>query len=386
MPFTSFNTVSRVVNEEGCLEALPEEIGRLGRGGRRILIVGDPGIAAAGILDRAESIISGDDLETRVFSDIQSDPPLEDARACITFALDYRPDLVVGIGGGSSLDIAKLTAAMIANPGPIDRYVGMERIFHPGPPLILIPTTAGGGSEVTSLCVLSDRVNRVKKGIVSRHLFARSVLLDSELTLGLPPRITAMTGMDALVHAIESYTGKRATPLTDALNIAAIRLIGANLRKAYENGDDRQARKNMLYASCMAGMAFSNTQNALGHALALAVGGRYDLPHGLVAAIISPWVMEFNLTVAPWKYADIASAMGENVDGASTDEAAGRSIRAFRALLDDFGISPRLSAHGIEAEDFPAIAKAALGKARLITNNPREATENDVIRLLESNY
>jgi alcohol dehydrogenase len=264
--------------------------------------------------------------------------------------------------------------------------VGVERIYHPGPPLILIPTTAGGGSEATSLCVLSDRENRVKKGIVSRHLFARSVLLDPDLTLALPPRITVMTGMDALVHAIESYTGKRATPLTDALNMAAIRLIGANLRKAYEDGSDRQARKNMLYASYMAGMAFSNTQNALGHALALAIGGRYEIPHGILAAFICPWVMEFNMMAVPSKYADIASALGENLEGASPEEAAAMSTRAVRMLLERFGISPRLSAHGVEAADFPAIAKAALGKARLITNNPREATENDIVRLLESNY
>jgi alcohol dehydrogenase class IV len=386
MPFSSFNTVSRVVNEAGCLEALPEEIGRFVRGAGRILIVSDAGIAAAGILDRVESVLSGSGLKTRVFSDFRSDPPMEDARASAAFALDYRPDLVVGIGGGSSLDIAKLTAVMMTNPGPIDRYVGMERIYHPGPPLILIPTTAGGGSEVTSLCVLSDTENREKKGIVSRHLFARSVLLDPDLTLGLPPRITATTGMDALLHAIESYTGRRATPLTDALNIASIRLIGANLRKAYEDGGDRQARKNMLYASCMAGMAFSNTQNALGHALALAIGGRYDLPHGLVSAIICPWVMEFNLKVDPWKYADIASALGENLNDAIPEEAAGISIRAVRSLLDYFGISSRLSDHGVEAEQLPAIAEAAMGKARLITNNPREVTETDIVRLLESNY
>jgi alcohol dehydrogenase class IV len=386
MPFSSFNTVSRVVHDAGCIESLPEEIARLGQAGGRVLIVSDPGIAAAGILDRALSVLSGAGLNARVFSEISSDPPMEDARASIAFARDYRPDLVVGIGGGSSLDIAKLTSAMLANPDPIDRYAGMELIEKPGPPLILIPTTAGTGSEVTSICVLSDTANRIKKGIVSRHLFARTVLLDPDLTMGLPPRITAMTGMDALVHAIESYTGIRATPFTDSLNITAIRLIGANLRKAYGNGGDREARKNMLYASCMAGMAFSNTQNALDHALALAIGGRYHLPHGLLTAFICPWVMEFNLVAAPRKYAEIAAALGEDLNGTSAEEAAGLSVRAVSSLLGEFGISPRLSAHGVEKEQFPGIAKSTIGAARLISNNPREVTEEDVLRLLESNY
>lgn len=383
MTFTSFNTVNRIVHQWGCIEALPAEIACLNHHARRVLIVSDPGIEAAGILDRVSSILSGAGLNAGVFSKVQSDPAFDSAEASIAFAEEYRPDVVVGIGGGSSLDIAKLTAALLTNPGPIDRYVGMELIEGPGVPLILIPTTAGTGSEVTSICVLSDTVRQVKKGIVSRHLFARAVLLDPELTVGLPPRITAMTGMDALVHAIESYTGKRATPFTDALNIGAIRIIAANLRKAFGEGTNREARENMLQASCMAGMAFSNTQNALDHALALAVGGRFHLPHGILTAMMIPRVMAFNLEAASAKFVKIADAFGEETQGVPEREAAGLAVKAVRSLLDHLGISTKLSAYGIPAEAFPAIAKATVGAVRLIGNNPREVSEKEVIALLE---
>ncbi|MHC1728132.1 MAG: iron-containing alcohol dehydrogenase [Syntrophobacteraceae bacterium] len=287
---------------------------------------------------------------------------------------------------GSSLDIAKLTSAMITNEGHFSRFVGMELVEKPGIPLILIPTTAGTGSEMTSICVLSDTANQVKKGIVSRHLFARSVLLDPELTTGLPPRVTAMTGMDALVHAIESYTGIRATVITDALNIEAIRLIGANLRRAYTDGKDREAREKMLFASCMAGMAFSNTQNGLDHAMALAIGGRFHLPHGLLTAFLLPWVMGFNMEANPEKFAKIARALGEDTIGMGAVEAARLSVKAVQSLLDDLSISTRLSSYDVPKSVFADIAKSTVGAARLISNNPRAVTENDVIRLLEENY
>jgi alcohol dehydrogenase len=386
MTFSAFNAVSRIVHNWGCIQALPEEIKKLSKNAAKVLIVSDPGIEAAGILDKVVSILSGAGLLSGVFSKVQSDPAFDSAEASIAFAQDYKPDVVVGIGGGSSLDIAKLTAAMLTNSGPIARYVGMELIENPGLPLILIPTTAGTGSEVTSICVLSDTANKVKKGIVSQHLYARMVLLDPELTTGLPPRITAMTGMDALVHAIESYTGKRATPFTDVLNLEAIRFIGANLRKAYNNGQDREAREKMHYASCMAGMAFSNTQNGLDHALALAIGGRFHLPHGLLTAFILPWVMGFNMEANPRKYANIARAMGETPEGISETQGAQLAVSAVQALLDDLSISTKLSSYDISRELFPDIAKATVGAVRLISNNPRDVSEKDVIGLLEANY
>lgn len=386
MTFSAFNTVSRIVHNWGCIQALPEEIAKLSKNAARVLIVSDPGIEAAGILDKAASILSGTGLHSAVFSKVRSDPAFDSAEASIAVAKEYKPDVVVGIGGGSSLDIAKLTAAMLTNSGPIERYVGMELIENPGIPLILIPTTAGTGSEVTSICVLSDVVNKVKKGIVSRHLYAQTVLLDPELTIGLPPRVTAMTGMDALVHAVESYTGKRATPFTDVLNLEAIRFIGANLRTAYNNGQDQGARTRMLYASCMAGMAFSNTQNGLDHAMALAIGGRFHLPHGLLTAFLLPWVMGFNMEANPAKFAKIARAMGQAPEGISDQEGARLAVSGVQSLLNDLNISTKLSSYEVPREVFPDLAKATVGAVRLISNNPRDVSEKEVIELLEANY
>ena len=381
---TSFNTVRRIVSGFGSIDALPEEIKRLR--GSKVLLVTDPGIRAAGLLDHMIETLDRASLGYRIFADVEPDPRIEVVAQSLNAARAFVPEVIIGFGGGSSLDIAKVTSVMLTNPGPIDKYFGMELVPDPGIPLILIPTTAGTGSEMTSICVLSDTQNKVKKGIVSEHMFARVALLDPRLTLGLPPHITAMTGMDALVHAIESYTGVRATIFTDTLNLRAIGMIAANLRKAYANGENQDARENMLYASCIAGMAFSNTQNGLDHALALAIGGKFHLPHGLLTAFILPWVMEFNLLANPHKFTQIAQAFGENIEGLGEIEAARLSVRAIKALLDDLNISYRLGGYNVPQGEFAALAKTTVGAARLISNNPRKVTEKEVIRILEKNY
>ncbi len=382
--FPSFNTVRRIVSGCGCLESVGDEIKRLP--GKKVLVVTDPGIKAAGLLDLMAKALEGANIHYHFFTEVEPDPKIEVVTASLEAAKVFGPDVIIGFGGGSSLDISKITSVMLTNAGPIEKYFGLELVPNPGIPLVLIPTTAGTGSEMTSICVLSDTKNKVKKGIVSEYMFARVVLLDPLLTIGLPPHITAMTGMDALVHAIESYTGVRATVFTDTLNLQAIRMVAANLRKAYANGDNREARENMLYASCLAGMAFSNTQNGLDHALALAIGGKFHIPHGLLTAFILPWVMEYNLLANPQKFIQIARAFGENTDGLPGIEAARLSVKAIKSLLDDLDISYKLSQHNIPREEIPGLAKAAMGAARLISNNPRKATEKDVIKLLEVNY
>ena len=202
----------------------------------------------------------------------------------------------------------------------------------------------------------------------------------------MPPHITAMTGIDALVHAIESYVGIRSNIFTETPCLRAIELISSNLRQAFANGENMDARSSMLYASSLAGMGFANTQTGLDHAIAMGIGGLYHLPHGITTAAVLPWVMEFNLLAKPAKFAKIAKAMGENVDGLSEIEAAKRSVKAAKNLLDDLKISYRIRDYGVSTQDFPAVAKAAIGAARLITNNPRKVTEKDVLFLLENNY
>ena len=382
--FTSFNTVRRIVSGCGCLENLGDEIKRIP--GKKALVITDPGIKAAGLLDVMAKALESANIPYLFFAEVEPEPSIEVVAASLAAAKAFGPDVIIGFGGGSSLDISKITSVMLTNDGPIEKYFGMELVPNPGIPLVLIPTTAGTGSEMTSICVLSDTKNKVKKGIVSEYMFARVVLLDPLLTIGLPPAVTAMTGMDALVHAIESYTGVRATVFTDTLNLQAIQMVAANLRKAYANGDNREARENMLYASCLAGMAFSNTQNGLDHALALAIGGKFHLPHGLLTAFILPWVMEYNLPANPQKFIQIARAFGENTDGLPEIEAARLSVKAIKSLLTDMDISYKLSQYNIPREEIPGLAKAAIGAVRLISNNPRKATEKDVIKLLEMNY
>lgn len=381
---TSFNTVHRIVSGFGSLETLGDEIKRLK--GTKVLVATDPGIKASGLLDVLTKTLEQTRVSYRFFTGVEPDPKMEVVASSLEAARAFGPEVIIGFGGGSSLDISKITSVMLTNAGPLEKYFGMELVPQPGVPLILIPTTAGTGSEMTSICVLSDTQNKVKKAIVSEYLFAAVALLDPALTLGLPPRLTAMTGMDALVHAIESYTGIRATVLTDTLNYQAIQMIATNLRQAYAQGGNREARENMLYASSFAGMAFSNTQNGLDHALALAIGGKFHLPHGLLTAFILPWVMEFNLLAIPLKFIHIARAFGENTEGLTEREAAQLAVKAVKDLLKDLDISYRLSDYNVPREEIPALARAAIGAARLISNNPRKVTEKEVIRILESNY
>ena len=380
----SFETVRRITFGCGSLENLGNEIRRVN--GSKVLVVTDPGLKSAGVVDAVAAVLDKAKLSFSVFAEVEPDPRVEVALASAEAAKAWGPDVIVGLGGGSSLDISKVTSVMLANEGPIEKYFGMDLVPRPGVPLILIPTTAGTGSEMTSICVLSDTKNKVKKGIVSEHMFARAALLDPQLTLALPPRVTAMTGMDALVHAIESFVGVRATVFTDTLNLQAIRLVAANLRPAFAQGQNLAARENMLYASCLAGMAFSNTQNGLDHALALAIGGKFHLPHGLLTAFIIPWVMEYNLIATPGKYFQIAEAFGERTKHLPEIQAARLAVKAVKSLLDDLGISYKLSSYGVPPEEFPALAKATVGAVRLISNNPRTVTEADVIGILEANY
>jgi len=384
MQIQSFNTVRRVVFGAGSLKSIADEIKRLG--GNKVLVVTDPGIKAAGLVDNMVAALEAGKLSYSVFAEVEPEPRLEVVDNSLSAAKEFNPDIIVGFGGGSALDIAKVTSIMCTNAEPIDQYFGMELVPNPGLPLILVPTTAGTGSEVTSICVLSDTKNNVKKGIVSEHMFARIALLDPELTIGLPQHVTAMTGMDSLVHAIESYTGKNASFLTDTLNLQAINMIAQNLRRVYANGNDVEARGQMLQASCIAGMAFSNTQNGLAHAIALAIGGRFHLPHGLLTAFICPWVMEFNLMASPDKFINIAQAFGESITGLNSMEAGGLAVKAIKGILDDFGISYRLSSYDVQRESIPDLAQATISAARLIDNNPRTVSEKDVISILEANY
>ena len=293
-----------------------------------------------------------------------------------------------GFGGGSALDTTKAASVLLSNEGPIDKYFGINLVPNPSLPCILIPTTSGTGSEMTNISVLADTKNGGKKGVVSEYMYADTVILDAELTFGLPPRVTAMTGVDAFVHAMESFCGIAATPITDALNLQAMKLVGANIRQAYANGKNAAARDAMMYASALAGMGFGNTQNGIIHAIGTTLPVECHIPHGLAMSFCAPFSVGFNYIANPEKYAIVADILrGDDRSGCmSVMDRAADVEDAFRDLLNDLDIATGLSNYGVKREDLPACADRAFAAKRLLNNNPRAASRDQILALLEANF
>jgi len=379
-----FQTVPRIVYGVGSVNQVGEEAKRLGA--KKVAVVTDPGLVDAGIDQPVMESLKAANLDTVLFQGVEAEPPIEIVTECTNFVQDNGADMIVGLGGGSAMDVAKATAVMCTNPGPIKAYTGMNLVPGPGLPTILIPTTAGTGSEVTSISALSDTEAKVKIGVVSDYMFAKLAVLDPQLTVQLPPQITASTGLDALIHAIESYVGKQATVITEPLALSAIQLIAKYLRRAYANGSDLEARDGMLTASLVAGLAFANTQTGAAHACGMSLGGRFHVPHGIATSLLLPAVMKFNCIVAPEKFADIALAFGEFIEGLSPMEAAGKAIDAVVRLIDDLGFQMGLENYGVKASDIPALAAGAMPAARLWNNNPRKATQQQVEAIFRESF
>jgi alcohol dehydrogenase len=280
-------------------------------------------------------------------------------------------DIIIGIGGGSAQDVAKVSSILVTNTGPISSFFGIDLVPEPGLKLILAPTTAGTGSEVTPIAILSDHHEKLKKGIVSAHLFPRTAVLDPELTLGLPPHVTAATGMDALIHAVEAYTSKNANSMTDVLACQAIKLIFASIRTAFANGEDISARGKMLEGSLLAGMAFANAGVTAVHAFAYPIGAEFHIPHGVANSIMLLPVMEFNMMGNLPKFAHLAELLGENTAGLSQREAALKAVAALRTLSSDLRVPAHLSDFGVCDAHIPDLSKGVMKVTRLLANNPR---------------
>jgi alcohol dehydrogenase class IV len=322
-----------------------------------------------------------------VFDDVEPDPLVGTARRSAEFARRFTPDGIVGLGGGSPLDIAKATAAVLGNQTPLDQMWGVGNIPRPALPMILLPTTAGTGSEVTPNCILTDVKpdgSHMKKGIVSPHILARTAIVDPLLTATAPPAVTAAAGMDALTHAIETYVSRNAQPITTPLALEAIRLIGKYLRRAVADGSDLEARRHMANASMLAGLAFANGFLGAVHAIAMAMGGQFDVAHGIANALMLPYVMEFNEMAVTGKFTRIAAALGEPIQGLSEREAARRAALAVHQLVTDVGLPHVLADVRISEDRIPALAEESFGNQRLLKNNPRSATLQDLSRILES--
>lgn len=379
-----FQTVPRIIYGNNAVGHLGKETKRLGA--RKVAVITDPGLVSAGIDQPVIASLKAENLETALFKDVEPDPRIEIFSKSADFVKKSKADIIVGLGGGSALDVAKATAVMITNPDPIESYAGVNLVPKPGLPTIMIPTTAGTGSEVTSISVLSDTKNKVKKGVVSDYMFAKLALVDPLLTIKLPPEITASTGLDALIHAIESYVGKQATVLTEPLALSAIQLIAKYLRRAYANGSDIEARDGMAKASLLAGLAFANTQTGAAHACGMSLGGMFHIPHGISISLMLPAVMKFNCIVAPEKFADIALAFGEVIDGLAPMAAAMKAVDAVVHLINDLGFQMGLGNYDVKESDIPALADGAMPAARLWNNNPRNATKEQVEEIFRDSF
>jgi alcohol dehydrogenase class IV len=292
----------------------------------------------------------------------------------------------LGIGGGSSLDAAKGVSILAGNPGRILDYVGVERVPRRGAPLVLMPTTAGTGSEVTRVLVVTDERENVKSVVFSRFALADAAIVDSMLTVSMPPHVTADTGMDALVHAVETYVSMNATLFSDLYAERAIELIARWLPVACGKGSNLEARYHMSVAATLAGLAFGSGGLGAVHALAYPLGTEFHMTHGRTNAIMLPYVMRFNLSGSPHKYARVASLMGKDVTGLAPMAAAGQAVEAVKDLLQAARVSFQLGDYGVPRGDLPKLVQGAMKQARLFVPNPRDLGEDDVRLIYEEAY
>lgn len=376
-----FQSTPRIVMGIGASGQISDEVKRLS--GKSVMIITDPGLVKSGICGRIRDGLASSGLETQTFDNVEPDPPFEIASLAAQAVKDCGADIILGVGGGSSLDIAKVASILVTNSSPVSSYFGIDMVSAPGFKTILVPTTAGTGSEVTPIAILSDNNEKLKKGIVSPYLFPSVAILDPELTVGLPAPITAATGMDALIHAVEAFTSVNATSITDMLAEEAMRLISENIRTAFANGSNLEARGKMLEGSLLAGMAFANAGVTAVHAFAYPIGAEFHIPHGVANSIMLWPVMEFNMLGNLGKFAQMAGFLGEKTKGLTERESALRAVKSLRTLAADVEIPTSLSEYGVTQEDIPSLAEGVMKVTRLLANNPRKIKLADAERIYQ---
>lgn len=352
---------------------------------RRVLLVTDEGLVRAGLIAPIVGNLQAAGFDVSVYDGVVADPPEAILLAAVESGRAAGAEMVIGLGGGSSLDIAKLAAVLLAGDQPLGDLYGIGKVRGGRLPLVLVPTTAGTGSEVTQIAILTTG-ETTKMGVVAPQLYADHVLLDAELTVGLPALHTAATGIDAMVHAIEAYTSRhRKNPISDALAREALRLLAAHLVEACRNGESRPAREAMLLGAMMAGQAFSNAPVAAVHALAYPLGGHFHVPHGLSNALMLGPVLRFNAQAAAPLYGELGAVIGAPGEG-SAAERSDAFVAAMQSLMEASGAPRRLRDVGIGAADLPRLAADAMLQTRLLVNNPVEVKEADALALYREAY
>lgn len=361
---------ARIIFGRGAIERLAEEILSLGK--RALLVTGCSAMRKSGVLDRVGAIMKSAGVEFFLFDGVESDPSLETVNEGIEFIQRERCDVVIGLGGGSAIDVAKAIASIVKQPGTVWEYHRGKKIEKEGLPFIAVPTTAGTGAEITNNSVLMDREKLVKKSIRSPHMIAKVALVDPELTLSIPPRITAYTGMDAFVQALESYVTKTSNPITDTLALQAIEVIFHNLPEAVQEGGNIEVREKMALGSLLSAMAFSNSGLGAVHGLAHPIGAHFGVPHGLACAVLLPHVVGFNLKVRYEKFSQIAEKIGvEKTENLPC---------IMKKFLQQIGIPLDFRDYEITETDFSTII--AESRSSSMSKNPRQASDEDLREIL----
>ncbi len=377
----TFRIPSQITFGCGAVETVGAEAKRLG--GTRAFVIGDPNLQKTGANDGVMASLQGQGITARLFTAVEPEPSVQSVEAAAAAAKEYGCDVLVGIGGGSALDTAKAAALLTKNPGSLEGYFGIGLVMQRGVPSILVPTTSGTGAEITPNSLFYVPELHEKKAVVSPHTIPDVAIIDPLLTLTVPPSVTAATGMDALSHAVEAYTSRIASPMTDLYAVEAIRLIGTHLRTAVANGSDIPAREGMARASFYAGIAIGNAGTNIVHALAYPLQGLHRITHGVANSLLLPYGMEFNALSNLDKFAVVAEALGEPLAGLSPRAAAAKSAEACRLLSMDVGIPQRMSDVGIRKEHVGALVEGAMKMTRLWANNPRQVSAEEARAILE---
>jgi len=377
-----FYAPGKIIFGTGGLSQVGAEAKRLGS--KVLVVLGRSAMRKSGALDCLTHLLKENNLEYIIYENIPSDPTVETVNTGASLARKGNCNLVIALGGGSVLDTGKAISAMVTNEGSVADYQeieGKDRKFKTKPiPFIAIPTTSGTGSEATRNAVITNTKLGLKKSIRDPWLIPELALVDPELTLSLPPHITAICGGDALTQCIESYLGKKSQEITDALALHAIGLIGKSLVKAVKEGKNLEARKDMAMAALLSGLCLSNSGLGAAHALSHPLGVYYKIPHGLSCAVLLPYVMEYNQPVVTKKLAKMAECLGENISSLSETESAQRAVEKIKEILTAVGIKENLSEWKIKEEDFPQLIKSAKGGS--LNNNPRDISDKDLTELL----
>ena len=373
----NFRTVPFIHAGRGSAASLAEAAAPVMAGAKRVLFITDKGVLGAGLADGALAGLREAGLDVAIFDEVVADPPESVVLAGAEAARAHKAELIIGFGGGSPMDTAKIVALLAGGDQPLSEMYGVDLVKQKGLPLILVPTTAGTGSEVTSVAVITTGATS-KRGIASGHLYADMALLDADLTIGLPKAATAATGIDAMVHAIEAYTNKRSkNPISDALALTALQKLHGAIERACADGTDIEAREDMLLGAMLAGQAFSNSPVGAVHAMAYPLGGIFHVPHGLSNSVVLPPVLRFNAPAAETLYTEISGAIGL----ASPSSKA--LIDEMERIADAVGIETRLSQLGISHNDVPRMAEDVAANDRLLPNNPRMPSYDDIVAMYE---